>query len=213
MKPLVAVEGTAAALRRDNIDTDVIIPMEALLSVPLEQLGDHAFKPLRYAPDGTADPGFVLNQPAFRGAAILIAGRNFGSGSSREGAVSAIAGMGIRVIIAPSFGDIFYGNCFKNGLLPIRLDETSVGDLMDLADDVAGQAPFRVDLSTQRLTAPNGSRTAFDVEPGLRQRLLAGEDDIAQTLRYHAQIAAFQRKDRLTRPWIWEIGPEGAIAP
>jgi 3-isopropylmalate/(R)-2-methylmalate dehydratase small subunit len=212
MTPLITHKGVAAALRRDNIDTDIIIPMLPMLTVPLDRIGEVAFQPIRFLSNGHEDARFVLNQPAYRGASILITGRNFGSGSSRERAVNAVAGLGIRVIIAPSFGDIFYGNCFKNGLLPIRLDDAAVATLMDCADKAAGSAPFTVDLVQQTITATDDVVYHFDIESGLKQRMLSGEDDIAVTLKQREAIAAFQARDRRERPWIWELGTDAALA-
>lgn len=199
--------GVAAPIRRDNIDTDIIAPMQHLLSVPLAKLGSYAFGPIRYRPDGSEDPSFVLNQDSYRHASILVCGRNFGGGSSREAAVTAIAQLGVRVIIAPSFGDIFYGNCFKNGLLPVRLAESGMSLLMDRVEQLAGAKEIEVDLVAQRIAVPGLAPIGFEVEPGLRQRLLTGEDEIALTLRYKAEILAYQDHDRRARPWIWDFAP------
>ena len=196
--------GKAAALRRDNVDTDIIIPMKDLLTRQLDQLGTVTFRPSRYREDGSDDPGFILNKPNFHDATILVTGRNFGSGSSRELAVNAIAGMGLRVIIAPSFGDIFFGNCFKNGVLPIRLSETKVSKLMDLADAYDGAKEFTVDLPLQTITTADKKRISFQIDAGLKQRLINGDDDVSITLKHQEAIREYQAKDRAKRPWIWE---------
>ena len=203
MRPFTAVEGVAAPLRLENVDTDVIIPMDALLSRPRDELGARAFEPLRYRADGSEIADFVLNRTAYRSASILIAGRNFGCGSSREGAVHALAGFGLRVVIAPTFGDIFYSNCLKNGVLPVRLEDNSVRILMEAADRAAGSAPFRVDLAEQTILAPGVAAITFDFDPALKQRLIDGEDEIAMTLRHEAAIRAWRKRDRAERPWAW----------
>ncbi|WP_375203899.1 3-isopropylmalate dehydratase small subunit [Hyphococcus sp.] len=205
MKPFTKIEGVAAALRLDNVDTDVIIPMDALLSRPRDELGKYAFEPLRYKPGGSESADFVLNKPVYRKASILIAGRNFGCGSSREGAVHALAGFGVRAVIAPTYGDIFYSNCIKNGVLPVRLNVETVHAVMDAADEAAGAAPFRVDLVSQTVMAPGMAPVSFDFDPALKQRLIDGEDEVAMTLRHQAAIRAWQTQDRSTRSWAWTV--------
>lgn len=204
MQDFVLHEGIAAALRHDNIDTDIIIPMKDLLSTKVNHLGTCAFRPLRYLDERHENPDFILNQPPYREATILISGKNFGCGSSREFAVNAIAGMGLRAIIAPSYGDIFYGNCIKNGVLPIRLNEDEVARLMDFADSSKGEKTLCVDLPSQVVKANEEEIYQFDIDPGLKQRLLSGEDDIRITLKHEAEIAAFQAKDKGLRPWVWD---------
>ncbi len=205
MKPFTKIEGVAAALRLDNVDTDVIIPMDALLSRPRDELGKYAFEPLRYKPGGSESADFVLNKPVYRKASILIAGRNFGCGSSREGAVHALAGFGVRAVIAPTYGDIFYSNCIKNGVLPVRLNVETVHAVMDAADEAAGAAPFRVDLVSQTVMAPGMAPVSFDFDPALKQRLIDGEDEVAMTLRHEAVIRAWQTQDQSARPWAWTV--------
>jgi 3-isopropylmalate/(R)-2-methylmalate dehydratase small subunit len=198
--PFTVVSGTAPYLPRANIDTDVIIRIERLTSLPKEQLGRYAMEALRYRADGSDDPDFILNRPMFRGAPILLAGDNFGCGSSREGAVWALQGLGVRCVIAPSFGDIFYSNCFQNGVLPIRLPASEVEAL---AAACADGAPLTVDLERRMLIAPSGAQTAFTIDPLRREALLHGLDDIGLTLRDEALIRAWQKADRAQRPWAW----------
>ena len=200
MQPFTVVTGAAPYLRRANVDTDVIIRIERLTSLAKDELGPYAMEALRYRADGSDDPAFVLNQPAFRGAPILLAGDNFGCGSSREGAVWALQGIGLRCVIAPSFGDIFYSNCFQNGVLPIRLPAAEVEAL---AAACAGGAALTVDLRQCSLIAPGGVQTNFSVDPLRREGLLHGLDDIGLTLKDDALIRAWQQADRMQRPWAW----------
>lgn len=205
MEALRQIEGMAAPLLRQNIDTDVIIPMGRLLRASRDELGGYAFEPLRYLSDGEENPDFVLNQPAFRGAPILLAGDNFGCGSSREMAVWAIRGMGIRCVIAPSFGDIFRNNCFQNSVLPIVLPAATVQELADEASTGGANARFTVDLEAMRITCPSGRTVAFDIAPARREALLEGLDAIAMTQRRSAEIAGFQAADAKQRPWIYKL--------
>ena len=205
MEPLRVVRGAAAPLLLESIDTDVITPMQRILEGP-EALVRYAFEPLRYRPDGSPDPDFPLNQEAYRGAPILLAGSNFACGSSRETAVWALKGLGVRCVIAPSFGDIFFKNCFKNGLLPVRLDRAELEALAAEARPVGGVAPeLVVDLEAQRITSPSGRQLPFSVNPLRREGLLAGLDELALTLRREETIAAFQREDRRRRPWTYQL--------
>lgn len=203
--------GTAASLPRDNVDTDVIIPLGTLMEVARADLGRFAFAPLRYGPDGRERPGFPLNRPALRGASILVAGRSFGTGSSREGAVHALDGFGIRVVVAESFGDIFAANCVKNGLLPIALAPERLAGVREAVERVDGAEPFGVDLVARRLRGP-GVDLEFDVDPAARSRLLDGRDDVGRTLELDDAIRRFQARDRLRRPWVWRPAP-AAPAP
>lgn len=205
MRRFVRHEGVAAVLRTDNVDTDVIIPLGSLMSVPRAKLGDYAFEPLRFDADGNERPAFVLNQEPYRRASILVAGRNFGSGSSREGAVQALEGFGLCAVVAPSFGDIFFGNCIKNGLLPIVLDDDEVARLMRAAEESSGEAPFVIDLAEQTIVEPSGRVTRFDLDPGSKARLMEGQDEISITLGYEGQIGAYQTADRERRPWVWDL--------
>jgi len=200
MQPFTIVTGAAPYLSRANIDTDVIIRIERLTTLARDELGPYAMEALRYREDGSDDPDFVLNQPAFRNAPILLAGDNFGCGSSREGAVWALHCIGIRCVIAPSFGDIFFSNCFQNGVLPIRLPAAEVEAF---AAACAGGASMTVDLFERKLTAPNGIESGFTVDPLRREGLLHGLDDIGLTMKDDALIRAWQQADRARRPWAW----------
>lgn len=195
------LEGVAAALPWTNVDTDLIIRIERCARVPREQLGEYAFEMARLKPDGNPDPEFPLNDARAAGATILLAGENFGCGSSREMAVWAIAGMGIRCVIAPSFGDIFHSNCFQNGVLPIRLPKRAVDALLTAVADSAGPAQLAVDLPNQTVTAPDGEVHAFDIDPLRKKALVEGLDAIGVTLAREADIARWQAEDRQRRPW------------
>jgi 3-isopropylmalate/(R)-2-methylmalate dehydratase small subunit len=204
VEPLRTVRGRAVPLLHDGIDTDVITPMKRILEGP-QALVRYAFEPLRYRPDGSLDPDCALNQEAYRGAKILLAGANFGCGSSRETAVWAIVGLGLRCVVAPSFGDIFFNNCFKNGVLPIAFGRETVEALAAEARPASGPAPeFVVRLEDQTLETPSGRRLDFEVNPLRRQGLLEGLDDLDLTLQRRAAIEAFQERDRGQRPWVWE---------
>jgi 3-isopropylmalate/(R)-2-methylmalate dehydratase small subunit len=200
MEPFTAVTGRAAPLLMANVDTDVIIRIERLTAADQSTLGRYAFESLRYLPDGSENPDFVLNRVAFRDAPILLAGANFGCGSSREGAVTAIRQMGIRCVIAPSFGDIFFSNCFQNGLLAIRLAEAEVAAL---AARLSNDPVLTVDLERQAIVAGN-ELLSFDIDPRRRESLLEGLDDIGLTMKQMGAIRAFQTNDRSSRPWVWD---------
>lgn len=201
LTPFTIETGMAAPLLQANIDTDVIIRIERLTQGDRLKLGDFALEALRFLPDGAENPDCPLNWPKFRGAPILLAGPNFGCGSSREGAVNALMQMGLRCVIAESFGDIFYANCFQNGLLPIRLPEGVVEGLAAQAQ--ASDRPFTVDLAGQVVRAPDGAEIGFSIDAQRRESLLSGLDDIGLTLRDSDHIAAWQARDRLARPWVW----------
>jgi 3-isopropylmalate/(R)-2-methylmalate dehydratase small subunit len=194
-KTLVA---TAAPFPRKNVDTDLIIRMLRCTGTPKAELGRYAFEMVRYLPDGSEDPQFVLNQPRYRGAQIMVCGEFFGTGSSREMAVWALAGMGFRALIAPSYGQIFYGNCFQNGLLPIILSPSVVDDLMKKAS-ATDAAPFTVDLAAQTV---NGT-IPFEISARRKKMLLEGLDELGLTLALEPKIAAFEAADRQRRPWIY----------
>lgn len=199
MEPLVRHEGIAAPLPIDNVDTDAIIPSREMSRVSRRGLGRALFANWRYlAPDdATPNPEFVLNQPPYDGASLIVAGTNFGCGSSREHAVWSLADFGIRVIIAPSFGAIFESNCWGNGILPLRLDTDVVADLMT----ATANGPFVVDLEACTLVAPGLETLHFEVPARRRADLMAGADAIDQTLAEHAAIAAARaRRDSLI-PW------------
>ena len=196
-------QGMAAPLMQANIDTDVIIRIERLTQGDRNRLGPYALEALRYLPDGGEDPSCVLNQPKFRGAPFLLAGPNFGCGSSREGAVTALMQMGLRAVVAESFGDIFYANCFQNGLLPIRLPEATVEALA--AEALRDDRPFTIDLVEQVVRTPGGAVVAFEIDPMRRESLLEGLDDVRLTLRHAPDIEAWQARDRRERPWVWTL--------
>ena len=196
MNKFTTLSAVAEHFPQKNVDTDFIIRVERCTKTPWDKLGDYAFEMARFRPDGSENPDFVLNQPRYRGAKILVCGEFFGTGSSREMAVWAIAGMGIRCLIAPSYGQIFYGNCFQNGLLPIVLPQATVDAL---AKDAGAGKPFTVDLEGQTI---NGS-VRFDVSPRRKKMLLEGLDELGLTLSMEPKIAAFEAADRKRRPWIY----------
>jgi 3-isopropylmalate/(R)-2-methylmalate dehydratase small subunit len=200
MRPFTVVHGRATPFMRPNIDTDVIVRIERLTSLAQDQLGPYAFEALRFRADGSEDPDCIFNQPLFRGAPFVLAGPNFGCGSSREGAVWALQGLGVRSVIAPSYGDIFYSNCFQNGVLPIRLPLEQVEAL---AARCTGGAEIMVDLERTTIVAPDGTSIPFTIDPLRREALLHGLDDIGLTLKDDELIRAWQARDRDARPWAW----------
>ena len=202
MDKFVRVTGAAAPLMRINIDTEVVIPMNRLVAHKRGELGRYCFEAWRYGPDGSENPEFVLNKPRYREARILVAGENFGCGSSREHAVWSLSDFGFRCVIAPSFGDIFYWNCFQNGVLPIRLPENQVKELA-AEIETSENATMTVDLETQSITTPAGRKVAFTGDPERHLALLEGLDEIGMTLKLDAQIRAHQARDRESRPWIY----------
>ncbi len=204
MTPLTRITGRAAPLMAENVNTDVIIRIERLSLLAREELGPYAFEAWRYREDGTEDPDFVLNRPEWRGAPILLAGPNFGCGSSREGAVWALNALGIRCVIAPGFGAIFAGNCYQNGTLPVTLPAETVEAFARIARANPG-VPFTVDLERQQVTPPGGAPVAFGIDPLRRRGLLAGLDDIGLTTRRLDEIRAFQAADRGRRPWVYAL--------
>lgn len=203
MDKFTRLEGVAAPFLRQNVDTDMIIPMARLVGTTREDIEAYGFELFRFNKDGSENPDFVLNQPAWKRAPILLAGDNFGCGSSREAAVWALVGMGIRAVIAPSFGDIFYNNCFQNGVLPVELPIEDIEELADEMQAAPGNARVTVDLERQIVISPRGREMPFKVEANRRNALLQGLDDIGVTLTYQAQIDAWQAKDHGARPWVW----------
>jgi 3-isopropylmalate/(R)-2-methylmalate dehydratase small subunit len=200
MKKFTTLSSHAAPLPVANIDTDQIIPKQFLATVERTGLSRGLFFDLRFGADGAPKPDFVLNKEAYAGAKILIAGQNFGCGSSREHAPWALQDFGIDCVISSSFADIFYNNCFKNGLLPLVLPQSVVDQLMEQAN---GQnARFEIDLAAQTLTAPDGVTHHFDIDQGRKKSLLAGLDDIGETLMQASQIADYEHKRRLMTPWL-----------
>jgi 3-isopropylmalate/(R)-2-methylmalate dehydratase small subunit len=201
MQPFTTLRGTAAPLAMINVDTDMIIPKQYLKTVKRTGLGRHLFDEMRYTKAGDEIADFVLNRAPYREAVILIAGENFGCGSSREHAPWALLDFGIRCVIAPSFADIFANNCLKNGILPIPLPADAVERLMAQAEDGAN-AIFAVDLETQELTTPDDSVIAFTIDPFHKHCLLNGLDDIGLTLKKEAKIDAFEKKQAQAQPWL-----------
>jgi 3-isopropylmalate/(R)-2-methylmalate dehydratase small subunit len=197
------VTGIAAPLLLDDVNTDLIIPIEHCVSTPRAQFGRIAFEAIRYRSNGSENPDFILNREPYRGTPILIAGANFGCGSSREPAVVALDQMGIRTIIARSFGDIFYANCLRNGLLPIALPAGSYDTLLALGH-AARPVTLTVDLERCMIVGPGDMTIPFDIDPSRRQALLEGLDELGQTLLSLPDIVTFQERDRVKRPWVWD---------
>ncbi len=191
MKAFTTLTGLVAPMDRANVDTDQIIPKQFLKRIERTGFGEFLFWDWRRTADGRDDPNFELNKPEFKGATILLARRNFGCGSSREHAPWALEDYGFRSVIAPSFADIFYNNCFKNGMLPIRLSETQVEDLFQRAAAHKGYK-LTVDLNTQAMTDEYGLNIKFEVDPFRRHCLLNGLDDIGLTLEHEAKISAYE---------------------
>ena len=200
MEKFTTLRGVAAPLRMVNVDTDMIIPKQYLKTIKRTGLGVHLFEELRYTAEGDEIDDFVLNQGPWRKAAILVAGANFGCGSSREHAPWAILDFGIRCLIAPSFADIFHTNCFKNGILPISLAQADVDSLMA---DAEGAAVLGVDLEAQTVTRPQGQVIAFEIDAFCKQGLLQGLDEIGLSLEKAAEIDAFEERQRAAQPWLY----------
>ncbi|MGH7900048.1 MAG: 3-isopropylmalate dehydratase small subunit [Candidatus Binatia bacterium] len=200
--------GTAAPLLRVNIDTDCIIPGSELLMVSKTGFGEGLFAGWRYAKgaggDRTENPDFILNREPYRTATILLAGRNFACGSSREMAVWALRDFGFRCVIAPSYGFIFYANCFQNGVLAVELADAEVESLARQVEEAEGRALLTVDLETCRVIAPDGSELRFSIAENFRVALLEGRDFIDATLAFETDIAEYERRDRARRPWIYQ---------
>jgi len=200
MEKFTVVEGVAAPLRMINVDTDAIIPKQYLKTIKRTGLGVGLFSEKRYRDDGSENPDFVLNKPAWRNAAILVAGDNFGCGSSREHAPWALRDFGISCVISTSFGDIFYTNCFKNGILPIKVSPQDLDKLFDDAERGAN-ARLTIDLEKQEIRGPDGGVISFDIDPHRKHCLLNGLDDIGLTLAKRDRIASFEQKAKAARPW------------
>ena len=201
MDKFTTLTGIAAPMPLVNIDTDMIIPKQFLKTIKRSGLGVNLFDEMRYTQDGAEIPEFVLNQPAYRKAQILVAGENFGCGSSREHAPWALLDFGIRCVISTSFADIFYSNCFKNGILPIALPQDAVEHLMEDARKGAN-ARISIDLENQVVTASDGTEFRFDVDPFKKHCLLHGLDDIGLTLEKAASIDSFENSAATSRPWV-----------
>ena len=201
MEKFTKFTAVAAPMPMQNIDTDKIIPARFLKTIKRSGLGVHLFNPLRFDKDGNEKPDFVLNQEPYRHAQIIIAHENFGCGSSREHAPWALLDFGIRCIIAPDFADIFYNNCFKNGILPIRLTARICDQLIDDAK-LGGNARVTIDLERQMVIRPNGEEIHFDIDPFRKHSLLHGLDDIGQTLQHGPAIDGFEAAQRQGQPWM-----------
>ncbi len=205
MTPFTTLRGVAAPLKSSgallaNVDTDMIIPKQFLKTVTREGLKVGLFHEMKTNEDGTPNPDFVLNKPAYENASVMIAGDNFGCGSSREHAPWAILDQGIKCVIAPSFADIFFNNCFKNGILPIALPQ-------DVCDELAKQAGggnhiFTIDLPNQKITAPDGTEIDFEIDQGRKTNLVKGLDEIGETMTHESDIEAYEQKRKLTTPWL-----------
>jgi len=209
MTPFTTLRSVAAPMPDADIDTDIIFPARFLLLTQKAGLGPQAFHDLRFDADGQPRPGFVLNQPRWAGAQILVAGPNFGCGSSREQAPWALADLGLRCLIAPGFGEIFEANCINNGLLPVRLPSAAHAQVMAVAQ-AAG--PLAVDLAAQQITLPDGQLLRFALPAHQREALLQGWDGVDRILAEQTPaIVAFEQQQRLSQPWLWLADP--ATAP
>jgi 3-isopropylmalate/(R)-2-methylmalate dehydratase small subunit len=200
MDKFTKLTGVAAPLPMRNVDTDMIIPKQFLKTIKRTGLGKSLFFELRYDDAGKEISEFVLNQPAYRDAKILVTGENFGCGSSREHAPWALLDFGFRCVIAPSFADIFYNNCFQNGILPIMLPQADVDKLMDDASRGAN-ATITVDLESQEIRGPDGGAIKFDIDPFRKHCLLNGLDNIGLTMKKHEHIQTFEEKAAVAKPW------------
>ncbi|CAB3782786.1 3-isopropylmalate dehydratase small subunit [Pararobbsia alpina] len=212
MQPFLPVDSLVLPLDRANVDTDAILPKQFMKSIERTGFGPFLFDEWRYLDRGEfgqdcsmrpLNPDFPLNQPRYNGAQILLARENFGCGSSREHAPWALRDWGIRVLIASSFAEIFHGNCFKNGLLPIRLDAELVDALFTAVQTTPGYR-LRIDLEAQYITRPDGSATAFEIDPFRKDCLLRGLDEVGLTLQDAAAIRAFEQERRCIEPWLFE---------
>ena len=201
MQKFDKLSGVAAPLNILNIDTDMIIPKQFLKTIKRSGLGVNLFSEMRYTDDGGENTDFVLNKPAYRNAEILVAGDNFGCGSSREHAPWALLDFGIRCVISTSFADIFYNNCFKNGILPIKVSADERDAL--LADAADTENPeLTIDLASQTISRPNGVAISFEIDPFRKQCLLDGLDDIGLTMEKEASISAFEDGRKADMPWL-----------
>ena len=200
MQAFDQITAKAAPLDIANVDTDQIIPKQFLKTVDREGLGRGLFYDFRFDPEGREKSDFVLNDPRYVGAGVLIAGDNFGCGSSREHAAWALLDFGIRCVIAPSFADIFYNNCFQNGVLPVALPEAAVRELM--AEAKGGNHVFSVDLESQTVISPSGARYTFEIDRGRKEKMLKGLDAIGETLQAADAIDRFEARAALTQPWL-----------
>lgn len=203
MEALQKVTGVAAPLLRINVDTDQIIPTLFLGGTDAKGYGAHLFHHWRFLPDGAPNPDFILNQPPYDSAQVLLADRNFGCGSSRERAPKALREFGFRAVVAPSFGGIFFNNCFRNGIVPVELPIAQVREIAAQVEAAGGGAEVTVDLQEQVVIAPDGEHFVFSAPATLRDMLLHGVDEIALTLSHGDEIEAFRQRDRQRRPWAY----------
>jgi 3-isopropylmalate/(R)-2-methylmalate dehydratase small subunit len=201
MEKFTTLTGVAAPLKLINVDTDMIIPKQYLKTIKRTGLGTGLFAEMRYDDDGKENPEFVLNKPAYRQAKVLVAGDNFGCGSSREHAPWALMDFGIRCVISTSFADIFYNNCFKNGILPIKVSPEDLEKLFDDADR-GSNATLTIDLMSQEIRGPDGGTIKFDIDAHRKHCLLNGLDDIGLTLEKDDKIVDFEKKAAGSRPWL-----------
>ncbi|WP_297298632.1 3-isopropylmalate dehydratase small subunit [uncultured Methylovirgula sp.] len=201
MEKFTSLTGVAAPLAIRNVDTDMIIPKQYLKTIKRTGLGKGLFSEMRYNEDGSENPDFVLNKPAYRHAQILVAEDNFGCGSSREHAPWALLDFGIRCVISTSFADIFYNNCFKNGILPIVVSPEELAKLMDDAERGAN-ATLSVDLESQEIRGPDGGVIHFDIDPFRKHCLINGLDDIGLSLQKADKITAFEKQEHAAHPWL-----------
>jgi 3-isopropylmalate/(R)-2-methylmalate dehydratase small subunit len=200
MQPFTTLKGFAAPMPVPNIDTDKIIPKQYLKTIQRTGLGKYLFDEIRFTPERKERPEFILNQEPYRHATILIAGENFGCGSSREHAPWALLDFGIRCVIAPSYADIFYNNCFKNGILPLVLTKEQVDVVMK---DALDKKQITVDLPNQKVIRDNGESFAFDIDPFRKHCLINGLDDIGLTLEHQMEISSFEKQQKGSQPWLY----------
>ena len=201
MEKFTVLEGVAAPLKIINVDTDMIIPKQYLKTIKRTGLGKGLFSEQRYKDDGSENPDFVLNKPSYRNAKVIVAGDNFGCGSSREHAPWALLDYGIRCVISTSFGDIFYNNCFKNGILPIRVSQEDLDKLFDDADR-GSNATLTIDLQKQEIRGPDGGTVTFEIDAHRKHCLLNGLDDIGLTMEKRPAIDSYESKAKETMPWL-----------
>ena len=202
MEKFTTLTGVAAPMNKINVDTDMIIPKQFLKTIQRAGLGKHLFDEMRFDRDGNEVEDFVLNKPAYRGAQILVAGDNFGCGSSREHAPWALLDFGIRCVISTSFADIFYNNCFKNGILPVKVSKEDLDKLMDDAERGAN-ATLTVDLGNQKIFGPDGGEVSFEMDAFKKQCLLNGLDDIGLTMKNKDKIENFEDQNKTSQPWLF----------
>jgi 3-isopropylmalate/(R)-2-methylmalate dehydratase small subunit len=200
MEKFTTLTAVAAPLNMINVDTDMIIPKDYLKTIQRTGLGKGLFAELRYNDDGSPNPDFVLNKPAYKNAKILVAGNNFGCGSSREHAPWALLDYGIRAVISTEFGDIFYNNCFQNGILPIKVSKDDLDKLMDDADRGAN-ATLSIDLEKQEIRGPDGGVVRFDIDPFKKHCMLNGLDAVGLTLAKDQHIGTYEKRAAADRPW------------